>query len=194
MQLKDRKITYEFGGRTEVIGIDVGDSVCWVDKEKYEKDPLLMLYLEKIKIEKEIMENKYYTPEIEEFHVGFEFEMDDTWGGWMPLTLTEELLKNPSVSLGSGNDRTNYYLRTRVKYLDREDIKELGFELYKTHPGTTTHEFQSKDARYLITFDPEFGKSWNITISDENTPEFIFFHGFLKNKSELKKLMKQLGI
>ena len=74
-------------------------------------------------------EAKYYTPEIEEFHVGFEFEMDDTWGGWKKLVLTDEMLKgNVMIGLGSGNERVPYYHKTRVKYLDREDIESLEFK------------------------------------------------------------------
>ena len=85
--------------------------------------------------------------------------------------------------------RINKY---RVKYLDKEDIESFGFRFWKMHPGTTTHEFETNDGRYNITFDPEWGNNWNCTIQDE--VDFTFFHGFIKNKSELKLILKQVGI
>jgi hypothetical protein len=75
--------------------------------------------------------NKYFTPDLSEMHVGCEFEMDDTWGGWMKLVLTEELLKHPMVSLGSGNERTPWYHKFRVSYLTKEQIEAEGWEYVK---------------------------------------------------------------
>ena len=127
------------------------------------------------------MENKYYTPTLEEFHVGFEFEMDDTWGGWKKLTLTEELLKHPMVGLGSGNERAPYYHKTRVKHLDKEDIASLGWVKYGNNfiiKGEDCYTlYPYKDGGYGI-----MKVTWSL------------FQGNIKNKSELKKLMNQLGI
>jgi hypothetical protein len=137
-------------------------------------------------------DNKYYTPTIEEFHVGFEFEMDDTWGGWVKLTLTKELLKNPLVSIGSGNDRMPYYYKTRVKYLDKEDIESLGFNYSATR--NQFEKYVNEDFRYEIRL-----LSLTITISHCNLNQkihipYTIFQGTIKNKSELIVLLKQLGI
>jgi hypothetical protein len=139
------------------------------------------------------MKDKYYTPEIEEFRVGFEFEMNNTWGGWTKLTLTEEMLKGDvMIGLGSGNERAPYYHDTRVKYLNREDIESLGFEYYKTHPGMNQMEFEG--AKYLLTYDPDFaGRGW-LRIAMEGEGDVTLFTGTIKNKSELKVLLKQLNI
>ena len=67
------------------------------------------------------MKNKYFTPDIEEMFVGCEFEMHDTWGNWKKLILTEELLKNPLIGLGSGNERVPWYWKIRVPYLTKDD-------------------------------------------------------------------------
>jgi hypothetical protein len=74
------------------------------------------------------MENKYFTPDIEDMSVGCEFEMDDTWGGWKKLTLTKELLANSLVGLGSGNERSPWYHNIRVSYLTKEQIEAEGWE------------------------------------------------------------------
>lgn len=65
--------------------------------------------------------NKYYTPEIEEFHIGFEYEFNvgnTTWTKFIfdldrPDKVLENFKLNPQLF--------------RVKYLDKEDIESLGF-------------------------------------------------------------------
>lgn len=77
------------------------------------------------------MENKYYTPSIEEFHVGFEYEtkISSNHDEWMAIKI---ISPNQSLSL-CGTYRDDWELElvrvdeTRVKYLDKEDIEELGF-------------------------------------------------------------------
>lgn len=149
-------------------------------------------------------DNKYYTPEISEFHVGFQFEFEGMDCNWNKTGFSKEkVLKDKSDYFGlytldwvqrifELSDTYSVEKSIRVKYLDSSDIESLGFSLYKVHPRTTTHEFQSKDSRYMITFDPDFGKGWNITIMDEL--DFIFLHGYIKNISELKIVLKQIGV
>ncbi len=139
------------------------------------------------------MKEKYYTPEIEEFCVGLEFEMDDTWGGWKKLVLTDEMLKgNVMIGLGSGNERVPYYHKTRVKYLDREDIESLGWEYIKTHAGTEQMEFEKGE--YLLSYDPDFrGRQW-LHIEVNGDGDTTLFSGTIKNKSELINQLKRCGI
>jgi hypothetical protein len=82
----------------------------------------------------------------------------------------------------------------RVKYLDKEDIESLGWEFIKQHPGTSNFDFEKES--YSLNFDPEFGGKWNLRIYDgeDQDSEFNYFSGYVKNKSELIKLLKQLGI
>lgn len=133
--------------------------------------------------------SEYYIPEIEEFHVGFEFEMNDTWGRWKKLTLTEEMLKNPLVSVGSGNERVPYYRNTRVKYLDREDIESLGWN-YK-HVYSPQLEFMSENRDYEISYDVEIN---HLRVEVDEEDDVTLFNGTIKNKSELVTLLKQLDI
>ncbi len=134
-------------------------------------------------------ETKYYTPEIEEFCVGLEFEMDDTWGGWKKLVLTDEMLKgNVMIGLGSGNERVPYYHKTRVKYLDREDIESLEFKFDGIMYFSVCGNFRiSKSSN-------DYGANqYEISENKENRwfPRFI---GTLKNKSELINQLKRCGI
>lgn len=144
------------------------------------------------------MEDKYYTPTIEEFHVGFEYEylnvdegFDDEWRNTrcqptdlssLYMHITRFKKKGIFHALTSGE--------IRVKYLDKADIESLGFGY--------TDEFLDScifyRETYRLIFDPE---NQGVVIDDgedyENTP-YQYFSGTIKNKSELKVLLKQLGI
>ena len=148
------------------------------------------------------MENKYYTPEIEEFHVGFECEfIGDRRTNWIKcvidwmninfITTFRELAEN----------------KYRVKYLDREDIEELGWE------NRSVINIWSENDEIIDGFSLSAGETDTyVLLYDESTnvlgiylqriyneasgnwSEYIMFSGTIKNKSELKKLMVQLGI
>ena len=63
---------------------------------------------------------KYYIPEIEEFHVGFEVEtMSSKTNDWVNYTITVD------DCLGTWDI---FLTKTRIKYLDREDIESLGWK------------------------------------------------------------------
>lgn len=133
--------------------------------------------------------NKYYVPDISELYIGFEYQQfSHLKGKWDNLEL--DLSHFMTILDEESCDWDEHNIR--VKYLDFSDIESLGFRLVKIHPGTTSHEFETKDSRYMITFDPNFSTGWNITILDE--VDFIFFYGYIKNKSELSKILKQIGV
>jgi hypothetical protein len=126
------------------------------------------------------MENKYYIPSIEEFHVGFETELYHgdvgQWGKYVWKL-----------------DDTAYEFREcideeciRVKYLDKEDIESLGFELEQDLQDDYDFEWHIVD----INGD-RIGK-----FSDGMEDNIEFFDTFfrIKNKSELVKMLKMLGI
>jgi len=136
------------------------------------------------------MKNKYYTPEIEEFHVGFEYERCDDGYNW---------IKDTYPRAAEHIRLKNLIPCTRVKYLDREDIESLGFVCH----ATDERVFHNKNG---IIINTEWGSpvKQGITLAivspvfDESKRNIIqehyLFNGTIKNKSELKKLLKQLGI
>jgi hypothetical protein len=147
------------------------------------------------------MESKYYTPSIEEFHVGFEFEWKDLLenDGWESERIS--MFDGPMISHGSGFCPFEYALdqkSIRVKYLDVEDIQSLGwkfigksidiwFELEGTFDMFTWTAYRAimhyglHDRRMFIHV---------IDCADE----YDLYKGEVKNKSELEKLMKQLRL
>lgn len=154
------------------------------------------------------IENKYYTPSIEEFRVGFEYEVlekgqkdNPRWFTLVPVNPEDEWFKfkYPDPFLGYRVDKLFKHRTIRVKYLDGSDIEELGFVISSDYGAAT--EFKLKDRWKLIKVkhggvsyskneirlfenDSIFGESYNTRL----------FIGDIKNKSELKVLLQQLNI
>ena len=147
------------------------------------------------------MESKYYTPSLEEFHVGFEYEIDNTWGEYKKVVFEDFR----GISVGSGNDRVPFDHKARVKYLDKEDIESLGFEFNnEASREWVGNEGSGKECFWYFSKNG-VGRSWTIKW-DKNRNTLIFdmihhmrspkriFEGRIKNKSELKRVLKQVGI
>ncbi len=154
------------------------------------------------------MKDKYYTPTKEEFHVGFEYEVfqkgeeynpnfmylmaPDTEDKWVKFTF-------PDPFLGYNLDRMFKTYNMRVKHFDKDDIEELGFEfeggkLIKDVKDSFRYKGYILDYNYLINRlivkIPNY-----IRDGSGNFDGFmILFNGYIKNKSELKRLLKQLNI
>lgn len=142
------------------------------------------------------MNDKYYTPTIDEFYVGFEYEIrfNDVDNIWEKNIFTCD-------SKDSEYDSYFYISRwlehsIRVKYLDKTDIESLGF----VDLGSLWF-FKEK----CLTVNGENFlnckiRKWNGTQIDvyvdyNDTDELqLIFRGSIKNKSELVKLLKMLGI
>ena len=146
---------------------------------------------------------KYYQPTIEEFHVGFECEIETSWGyntGKWPEILKEDTLTGFEVQSKGALESTKPY-GFRVKYLDQEDIESLGFRLLKDFSVDQEYQSEIKDGVwYELNVDDKEEIPYLITIeewmdnSNGRSDCRTLFKGNIKNKSELKTLFKQLGI
>lgn len=150
------------------------------------------------------MKNKYYTPEITEFHVGFEYErwykvseFSEGQSGWISCTFP-----NDPIYGGMLLPHRFKVDNTRVKYLDQEDIESLGFvsilpewsnpAKFTFYKSSELEKFQNlKECTIKIIFISGSFEEDYLSIYLNNK---CIFSGFLKNKSELKKLLKQLNI
>lgn len=139
------------------------------------------------------MENKYFTPDIEEMFVGCEFEMDDTWGGWKKLILTEDLLKNPLIGLGSGNERAPWYWKIRVPYLTKEQIEAEGWKFIKHHAEIEGYEFEKDEYSLYVEFDFR-GEVYLKIYSGGYYDEVNYFSGKCKDINTFRKICKLLEI
>jgi hypothetical protein len=142
------------------------------------------------------MEQKYYTPDISEFHVGFEYETKtiSSHDEWIPVVIASTI--HTESLCGTYIDDWELELvdtdETRVKYLDRKDVESLGWSVRRE-----PYRWQFfKDNYYLscdmYTSTDPFPKG-SIKIIDRKDDQCIFL-GYIKNKSELKRLMQQLNI
>lgn len=124
---------------------------------------------------------RYYTPSIEEFHIGFEYQ--EAWG--------LENVNEEWIDEVFGLDCTVGGLlpRLRVKWLDREDIESLGFA-YDCNRGSGQ---VFKNNTLTLNFETEASY---ITIGNEDVEDdsaYHLFQGIVKNKNELKKILKMFS-
>ena len=145
------------------------------------------------------MENKekYYIPEIEEFCVGFECEMknssDPNLFDWEKCSFnsdfSNELSEDYCFEYIQGDLREG---NIRVKHLDEQDILDLGF-LLELKPTEQKVYFRDSDDRIGITFRKNFYKDFgSIHIYEIKKPILTFFRGKIKNKTEFKRVLKQI--
>jgi len=163
--------------------------------------------------------NKYYTPDITELHVGFEYETRDR------LSVLLESRKWNHSTFNKFNDMKSIRMcldtdrfEIRVKHLDREDIEGFGFEmndifkdntekdLYYNNSVMTPRGEQSvgvyhvPQTMWCMIF---FGNKndigdWSIEkMPNKTTIDFhtnTVFAGQIRNKSELKRVLTQIGV
>ena len=148
------------------------------------------------------MESKYYTPDISEFYVGFEFEQIEIVGksgyseeDWVTNICTPGFgaFDEDIDSLDDG------YIR--VKYLDKSDIESLGFIYNNNYSDLPELGFinesklESLNIQYLLYYNPldNLTRIERIVNCGTGNEDYLFY-GIIKNKSELIKLLKQLNI
>ena len=149
-------------------------------------------------------ENKYYTPIIDEFHVGFEYEKYDK----REATYKENNFKSTNwhkfkYDIGSIKlSKLPTYLyekNIRVKYLDKEDIESLGFTYDKTSSKSQLKFFKDN---LCLFYRPKSKQLGTFTVDPSKSHYMIKYVRdnkhistlTIKNKSELKRLLKQLDI
>ena len=144
------------------------------------------------------MEDKYYSPKIEEFYVGFEYELlekipmkDKYWGmKLIKSVFTEKIWKSIGANVDFFTDLDNS--KVRVKYLDSSDIESLGFKLKVENKYGITFA----NRLYSIVYSKMKSNHLEIFLIQPYVNEYdgLKFSGVIKNKSELKKLLIQLEI
>ncbi len=123
--------------------------------------------------------SKYYTPDISEFRVGFECEWY-TIDNYYPFIIR---IWDFEIINRYQHDLKDF----RVKYLDEEDLLDLGF----TYVRDSYAGYYIKDNIQLAWFYDKSG----VEIT-ERTKSGIgnkrLFSGKIKNKSELKQILKMI--
>ena len=156
-------------------------------------------------------EIKYYQPEIEEFHVGFECEIKNSSGNVFEWEKFKIIGVDDAEISGNIMDWSFYDSSTaikeetvRVKCLDQEDIESFGFILTKEYSDETVFQKQLDNYSFWEIGLQEDGFTsvelfYQIKMVGKIQPKDTWEHsmkflGKIKNKSELKRLLKQLEI
>lgn len=149
------------------------------------------------------MENKYYTPKIEDLHIGQGVMLLDTNNynsnsqcvSYPVVAKVSGLDSYPTITVNTGDEGNGHYevyeSQLGVKYLDVADIESLGFITFKNpregwnfyDSGDFTIRVKDEDDNYYRIFKADPDHAWGKAL----------FRGIIKNKSELKKVLKQIG-
>ena len=132
-------------------------------------------------LKKDTQINKYYKPTINEFYIGFECEIETSWGyskGEWPKLLKFDTLTGFEKDIIKATKESSF----RVKHLDKE------FNFYNTErKGSYNYTLLYRNNKVSL-----YIKKYDGSNLISNTP--ILLQATIKNKSELKVLLKQLGI
>lgn len=151
--------------------------------------------------------NLYYTPEISEFYIGFEYEhltgFEKEFKPWIyDLTSACNIIERESIS--HNGEIVKMFIpaiqacieekQCRVKYLDQEDIESLGWKSAGGYLNIKNFELSTGNAEKNTKEN-----QWKLQLKEDNKIiieqyRWMRFFGTIKNKSELIKLMQQLDI
>lgn len=149
---------------------------------------------------------KYYTPELEEFHVGFEYEYKDgPESDFEPKIHTVFTEQEKRMWVHEFREFEGKYVTApifyRVKYLDREDIESLGWKKFNGFNNNFCREtfttYEREDGYLMTIHNNCYEQAYWFYIhnqKDGNEQKHEEFRIKIKNKSELKKVLKMLGI
>lgn len=189
------------------VWLQVNGKIIPYNEMKIQDAEALIQYMDFSEYDKSIkklmgVKDKYYTPTIEEFHVGFEYELKRLNSWDKDIISIDDLASsygNPdgiAVKLKEG--------RVRVKYLDQEDIESLGFG-NKKRAALDWYQLEKRIEDNYNSYG--YWRNFHLVHGDDkNTVNILayeygfndspntLFQGIIKNKSELKRLLKQLGI
>jgi len=157
------------------------------------------------------MNKLYYNPLIEEFYIGFAYE---TYNSELHTWENKVIKDSEHLCYLLFNSNNTTWLEeckdvVRVKYLDKEDIESLGFSIETESSETKEffYNFGKEDytLEYFnwfvngstepnIPFDYSTATEYRKVKIKNKEGQFTVFNGTIKNKSELKILLKRLGI
>lgn len=124
-------------------------------------------------------EPKYYKPDIEEFHVGFEYERNWHSRGEWKKEVGWQSIHYLMGAIDAGE--------IRVKHLDIQDILSLGLELVDEIDDSEEVTFKWPD-------NPDWWLNLDGSRVEIGDIDGLVFCGFVKNKSELKRVIKQVKV
>ena len=127
---------------------------------------------------------KYYVPEINEFHIGFEYEYEDINESGSTTSWYKTVIKENECYIIDQHLKYSDDLNLRVKYLSREDIESLGWKFNTDLYIRNNLTLQVHKDSITIKYYDNFNNDSRTLVEQIN----------IKNKSEFITLLKQLRI
>lgn len=160
-----------------------------------------------------VVRSAYYTPTVEEFHVGFEFEILNTREKFFIPNIAEGVWMKSNVCLGALADLNNILKlildkQVRVECFHKEDIENFEFTLTNEISPFFGYNCYKKEIEYPKGAMDDYSTTFFIFIeggrikitryryggfSGMQEENDCLFYGVVKNKSELKRLLQQVG-
>jgi hypothetical protein len=134
------------------------------------------------------MEDKYYTPQSEDFSIGLECQVKYK-DGWKDRKIRhgEDLCEIISRYTTNKNS-------VRVWHLNEQDVLDCGFEQIDTKSYLKKEFINNKEfGRDEKIYFGEFFDNRRYIAIENNCGQF-YFMGWLKNKIELEKALKQTNV
>lgn len=144
-------------------------------------------------------ERYYREVELEDFHVGFEFEYQLPSGKWQECTFGVDEILHPETDQYCDNLQKAAHLITRVPKLRVHDFFSLGvvaMVILSPEPDYHTRNFieTTPDFHYDIYFTEFSGTVTIVARSVATSQVQVVFSGVVKCKSELRKLLKRFRV
>ena len=136
------------------------------------------------------MENKYFTPDIEDLYVGYKLEIKGPHDvDWQPVVLGKDAIWHQFTNLENLGQAME---QLRVPYLTKEDIEDEGWIKAKAPIITIKHDFY--EIPYIKdNFRVDYNFRNNLINIIENNGENLF-KGKCKCINEFRKIIKLLEI
>ena len=128
--------------------------------------------------------DKYYTPEIKEFHIGFEYEYEDINESGSATSWYKTVVKEDECYIIDQHLKYSDDLNLRVKYLSREDIESLGWKFNTDLYIRNNLTLQVHKDSITIKYYDNFNNDSRTLVEQIN----------IKTKDEFITLLKQLRI
>jgi hypothetical protein len=128
---------------------------------------------------------QYYTPEVDEFREGFEFEVFVN-GNWQKEIFSLEKWQSYLLDFfrEKGVLKENKNL-LRAKCLDQQDLESLGFKFIKVFVKSDPIKFSSTDLTIWANFKTQ-------TIEIMKHSGLDLYNGKIRNKFHLRQILKDI--
>lgn len=136
------------------------------------------------------MEDKFYKPDLTEFHYGFKFELFMPTEKYLPFVFGEDNITHKELIQYQDDLDKIAHAITRVKFLDSTDIESEGWVIYGHSDFKSMGNFKNFDIIKLYA-ENEYAIR---KITDQTKDAEILFRGTIKNINELRVIQKMIGI